>query len=304
MRKQGTLGQPSAGSKNLWGNAGLALLKGGAGWFTGSQALLADAFRSATDLARDYASSVSQQRQIKQDQRRPADLKSRQAGGDQAFTLVISLLLLIVGIEICISAVRFTADGIVEAPHGAAMIVITAAWLLKILFFPEKGRAAAEMYVSAVVLLGTFTAWLGGQLDVSMLLYGDPAAAFAVGAAVAWNGYRQLAGGLASSRASGLAKTDEAELSAAVQRMDGVIAIGSLSAWEQGHYVAVEVTISVNPRITVQEGHEIARRVREHLLKRFIHLSEVQVHVDPYDGGYPYKSNHDPNEEHIPTLLQ
>ncbi|WP_036581789.1 cation transporter dimerization domain-containing protein, partial [Paenibacillus darwinianus] len=97
---------------------------------------------------------------------------------------------------------------------------------------------------------------------------------------------------------------DEAELRETVQGVEGVIAVPTIRAREQGHYVAVAAAISVNPRITVLEGQEIAKRVKDQVFKRFTHVTDVQVQVDPYDPGYPYKSNHDPNQEHMPTLLQ
>lgn len=89
-----------------------------------------------------------------------------------------------------------------------------------------------------------------------------------------------------------------------VQRVEGVIAVPSLRAKEHGHYVVAEIIISVNPRITVLEGQEIAKRVKLLLMHRFHHLTDVTISVEPYDPGYPYKSNHDPNQEQMPTLLQ
>ncbi|MDF2835945.1 MAG: hypothetical protein K0Q63_1585 [Paenibacillus sp.] len=94
------------------------------------------------------------------------------------------------------------------------------------------------------------------------------------------------------------------ELMAVVQRVEGVVTVQSIRAREQGHYVVAEIVISVNPRITVLEGQDIAKRVKLLLMHRFLHLSEVMIYVEPYDPGYPYKSNHDPNQEQMPTLLQ
>lgn len=89
-----------------------------------------------------------------------------------------------------------------------------------------------------------------------------------------------------------------------VQRVEGVVTVQSLRAKEHGHYVVAEIVITVNPRITVLEGQEIAKRVKTLLMHRFLHLSDVLIYVEPYDPGYPYKSNHDPNQEQMPTLLQ
>lgn len=88
------------------------------------------------------------------------------------------------------------------------------------------------------------------------------------------------------------------------QRINGVVAIESCEAKEQGHYVVATLTINVNPKITVQEGQEIAVRVRWLLMHRFTHLSDVIVHVKPFAPDYPYKSNDSASLDERPSLLQ
>ncbi|MFD2116444.1 cation transporter dimerization domain-containing protein [Paenibacillus yanchengensis] len=100
------------------------------------------------------------------------------------------------------------------------------------------------------------------------------------------------------------AEEESAEITQFVQRVPGVIIVQSVKTKEQGHYVVAEVVIHVNPKITVMQGQEIARRVKLLLQHRFHHLTEVLVHVEPYDGGYPYNMNYEPNDEQAPTLLQ
>jgi divalent metal cation (Fe/Co/Zn/Cd) transporter len=110
--------------------------------------------------------------------------------------------------------------------------------------------------------------------------------------------------GARKDREDKVLEKDTEDLMQVVQRVEGVVTVESLRAMEQGHYVVAEIVISVNPRITVLEGQEIAKRVKQLLMHRFLHLSDVSIFVEPYDPGYPYKSNHDPNQEQIPTLLQ
>ncbi|WP_313995970.1 cation transporter [uncultured Paenibacillus sp.] len=285
----------------LWGNAGLALLKGVTGWLTGSSALLADAFRSGADAGKCFAAAIGT-RGAKRIAMRGTE-RRESADADQASNLVVSLLLLIVGVEIGISAVRQAAEGLPDAPQWPAIAVVAAAWAIKAGFF-SAGERRIETYVSAVVLAGAAGAWLGGRLDRPLLLYLDPAAALFVAIVMILRGYRLIAGTMFGGKPSGSARPDEAELKESVQGVEGVIAVSALRARERGHYIVVDATISVNPRITVLEGREIAKRVKVQVFKRFTHVTDVQVQVDPYDPGYPYKSNHDPNQEHMPTLLQ
>lgn len=89
-----------------------------------------------------------------------------------------------------------------------------------------------------------------------------------------------------------------------VLRMNGIIAVESCEAREQGHYVVATLTINVNPKITVLEGYEIAQRVRWLLMHRFSHLSDVVINVKPFVPEYPYKSNNSSSQEEISTILQ
>jgi divalent metal cation (Fe/Co/Zn/Cd) transporter len=88
----------------------------------------------------------------------------------------------------------------------------------------------------------------------------------------------------------------------AVQRMEGVVAVDELKVREYGHYVVADLVIRVNPRISVIEAHDIAARVRRHLTRRFLHVADAIVHVQPYEPGYPYKTNL--QDEETPMLLQ
>lgn len=63
--------------------------------------------------------------------------------------------------------------------------------------------------------------------------------------------------------------------------MDGVKKIGSLYAREHGHYVIVDIKVSVDPYITVEEGHRIGKHVKEILMKQD-NVQNVFVHINPY----------------------
>jgi divalent metal cation (Fe/Co/Zn/Cd) transporter len=99
------------------------------------------------------------------------------------------------------------------------------------------------------------------------------------------------------------------EIKTAVQRLEGVVSVKDVSAREYGHYVFAKLVINVNPAITVAEGHEIARRVRFFILRRFVHVAEVSIYVEPYDVGYPYNTNFESEADSAskrqnPTILQ
>jgi cation diffusion facilitator family transporter len=70
-------------------------------------------------------------------------------------------------------------------------------------------------------------------------------------------------------------------IEATVLATDGVLAVGDIRARHQGHLLLITLRISVDPAITMAEGHAIAHDVEHGLLHEFPNASEAVVHVDP-----------------------
>jgi len=100
-----------------------------------------------------------------------------------------------------------------------------------------------------------------------------------------------------------LHEEDSQHLYDAIRKVKGVQAIDDLRAREHGHYLIVDVKISVNPKITVLEGHDIARHVKSMLIGRFANISDVFVHVNPYDPSFPYNPGYEQEDGDRPTVL-
>lgn len=294
----------SANWAGLWGNMLLALFKGIVGWLSGSKALLADAFRSAAEVAAAItALSGLQSSRRRKTAKSNAAAETEDRRGETAATILLSVVLLIIGLEIGISAIRDISDGVTDAPHWSSLVAIAAGLIIKELFFSSKEHISG-LSCSLAAFIGAGGAIIGNVLTIPLLYYFDPAAALVIAVIVMNNGYRIATNLIRKDRKEAADEEDPNELMQLVQRVEGVITVQSLRAMEHGHYVVAEIVISVNPRISVLEGHEIAKRVKQLVMKRFIHVTDVSIYVEPYDPGYPYKSNHDPNQEQMPTLLQ
>ena len=96
---------------------------------------------------------------------------------------------------------------------------------------------------------------------------------------------------------------EAADFVTAVQKIHGVITVDDLCAREHGHYVVIEMTISVNPRLSVWEGHEVSKKIKLQLMKQYHHVTNVFIHVNPYDAGYPYKQQADVEASELPSVL-
>ncbi|WP_270164582.1 cation diffusion facilitator family transporter [Paenibacillus sp. SYP-B4298] len=287
-------------SASLMGNAGLALGKALAGGASGSPALLADAVRSAVEAASGSIALLGLRRRGRI---APSEALERMRKAELAAMILVTVVLMVIGLELAVSSFRLLADGLPEAPHWSALAVAAGALLVKrwLLRLPES---LPSLLASLITLLGIGAAYAGELSGQAALYYCDPAAGVLVAVLVMYSAYRLLASSVILAPAEQEHQEDTEEFMQFVQRIEGVITIEELHAREHGHYVRLNLRISVNPRISVYEGQEIAKRVKELVLKRFIHVSDVEVVVDPYDPGYPYKSNHDPNQEDAPTLLQ
>ncbi|MCQ1536566.1 cation transporter [Methanosarcina sp. KYL-1] len=62
---------------------------------------------------------------------------------------------------------------------------------------------------------------------------------------------------------------------------DGVCEVTDVRVRWIGHRLHAEINASVDPSLSVEEGHEIAGAVRQKLLENFSYLSGTTIHVDP-----------------------
>jgi cation diffusion facilitator family transporter len=298
----------------LIGGVALALFKGSVGYAGNSKALMADAVHSLTDVARTLTTaSVGRARKPMQEE------AGHDRGASQLITtIVMSGILLVLGVEVALSSLKALYYGAVQAPSKLALIAIVISIVVKEALFQYKYRLGkklgssslmteawghrSDVLSSGAALVGVGGAVVGGSLGMSSLYYLDPLAGLLISGFVMRSSWRMAFELVQRNSEHELLQEEAVDLVETVQRIKGVIAVDDLRAREQGHYVYVDVRISVNPRITVQEGHEIARIVKQTLMKRFTHVSDVSIQVNPYDAGYPYKSQVSEQEEY-PTLL-
>ena len=63
-----------------------------------------------------------------------------------------------------------------------------------------------------------------------------------------------------------------------------------LRARTLGANIFLDVTVKVNPNLTVRESHEIVDNMEKHLKETF-NIFDIDVHVEPYEDVYPPKEN-------------
>lgn len=302
----------------IFGNLGLAVMKGVVGFLSGSKALIADAANSASDVAGSFAVLIGLKAA-----KRPPDKDHPYGHGkaESIAAIIVSVLLLLVGFEVAQNAVQtiFFSDEPLQAPKWYALVALIVAIAAKEALFQYNIRVGRQLNSQALIanawdhrsdvlsssaaLVGVGAAYLGERMGMPWLYYADPIAGLFVAVLVLRMGYHLIMESVHNTMDHVLHAEDAEELIQTAQSVRGVITVDELRAREHGHYVIVDCKISVNPRITVMEGHDIAKAVKNELMKSYTHVSDVFIHVNPYDPGFPYKSVGDSGHEDLPTLL-
>jgi cation diffusion facilitator family transporter len=102
-----------------------------------------------------------------------------------------------------------------------------------------------------------------------------------------------LAAGLAVGRRALAALTDEVRLNpervyAAAYAIKGVKAASAIRSRGQENSVHVDLTIEVEPSLSVVDGHQLATSTEDAIHREFPEVAEVTVHVEPYGQGHSH----------------
>src|SRR5690606_12658926 len=233
----------------IFGNLALAILKGVVGLFSGSQALIADAVNSASDVAGSLAVLIGLRAA-----RRPPDRDHPYGHGkaESIAAIIVSVLLILVGFEVARGAVEtllFT-EGPIPPPETYAIWALVVAIAVKELLFRYSYRLGRQLNSQALIasawdhrsdvlasgaaLVGVIAAILGGTYGIGWLSYADAAAGLFVSILVLRMGYKIIKESIHNTMDHVLHAEDAEELIRAAQRVKGVITIDDLRAREHG----------------------------------------------------------------------
>lgn len=276
------------------GNIVLAALKWGVGIYANSKALVADAVHSASDVAGSLAVYIGL-RAAKQ----PPDEDHPYGHGkaESIAAIIVAVLLFLVGIEIGKSSFESFFHPI-EAPKAIAIVAVLISIIVKELMFRYKYRLGkqlssdalivnayehrSDVYSSIAALVGIGAAVIGDYIGIEWLEYGDPVAGIVVSAMVlrmAWSLGKES---IHNTLDHVLHEEDTVELRKIVETVPEVKNIDELHAREHGHYVIIDIKISVDPHMTVEQGHKVGKAVKKKLMEQK-NVENVFVHINPYN---------------------
>ncbi len=279
------------GQRITWVSVGvnivLTAMQIAVGWIANSQALIADAMHTLSDIVADAFVLVANRKGAE-----AADAEHPYGHGryETAASLVLGLILAGTGAGILVSAATRLQDIGSLPPVGVAAIwaaLITLAakeglfrYMLAVaerlrspMLMANAWHARADALSSLVVAVGIAGALLGfGFADaVAAIIVG--AMIVKAGARFAWDAIRELID-------TGLSAEEVAAIRATIAETPGVLSMHELRTRRMAHQVLVDAHVQVNPRISVSEGHRIAESARRRVLASHPEVLDVLVHVD------------------------
>lgn len=279
---------------SLVSNVILTVIKIVVGYFFHSPVLLADGIHNAGDVIATIA-AFSSMRISKQ----PAD-NDHPYGHGKAEVIASGVVASILGL----AAVYIGFEAIRSLFHESSHASVIA-WIAAILSLVWKqvlyvytirvGREAnskgliataydhlADVYASIAAVVGIGLGLLGDKYDVSILSYGDPIAGIIVSFLVLKLSIHMAkeAVDILMDKTIDQAKMNEyAEL---IFSISEVKRIDRIRAREHGHYILVDVRVGVLGSLTIQQGHDICKEIKQTIMKNHSDVGEVLVHLNPW----------------------
>ncbi|OIK09538.1 cation-efflux pump [Bacillus sp. MUM 116] len=264
------------------------------GWLGHSDAVFADGIHSAADV---FASLIVLL--VIKIANKPAD-KEHPYGHGKAEVIVSG----IIGILLFLVAIYVVYEGIsgffhkIEAPSYLAMWVAVFSFFAKIFLYRSSLNVAekhsskaieaiaydhkADIVASIAAAIGVLISIIGIKFNIHFLLFGDKVASIFVAYLI----YRIAKDMLTEAFDILLERNIDGETLqeyiSIISEFPEVRRIDRIRAREHGHYILVDLRISIDHFKTIKEGHDLSHEIKQKLLDKFDNIKEVLIHLNPY----------------------
>ncbi|MDN3019239.1 cation diffusion facilitator family transporter [Paenibacillus sp. BSR1-1] len=264
------------------------------GLYGNSDAVFADGIHSAADV---FASIIVLL--VIKIANKPAD-KEHPYGHGKAEVIVSG----IVGILLFLVSIYVVYEGIsgffhkVESPSLLAMWVALFSYIMKIILYRSSLKAAkqhnskaieaiafdhkADIVASIAAAIGVLISILGERFDLHLLLYGDKAASIFVAYLIFKISKEMLTEAFDILLERNISTETIQEYTKIINDFPDVRRIDRIRAREHGHYILVDLRISIDYYKTIKEGHDLAKSIKQKLMKSYDNIDEVLIHLNPY----------------------
>lgn len=264
------------------------------GWYGNSDAVFADGIHSAADV---FASVIVLL--VIKIANKPAD-KEHPYGHGKAEVIVSG----IVGILLFLVSIYVVYEGIagffheVETPSFLAMWVAIISYVTKVLLYRSSLKVAkehnskaieaiafdhkADIVASIAAAIGVLLSIIGEHFNIFILHYGDKAASIFVAYLIFKIAKEMLMEAFDILLERNIDAETLQEYINVVNEFQEVKRIDRIRAREHGHYILVDLRISIDNFKTIKEGHDLAKQIKGRLMERYDNIHEVLIHLNPY----------------------
>ncbi|HXR82238.1 MAG TPA: cation diffusion facilitator family transporter [Saprospiraceae bacterium] len=270
-------------------SAVLATIKGVGGILGNSYALIADAIESTTDIITSGMLWIGLRWSAK-----PADQDHPygHGKGEALISLGISLALVAAAVIIAVKSILniITPHKIPEAFTLVILVVVIVTkellyrFVLKTSKEISSGAVKADAFhyrsdaiTSAAAFIGISIGLIGGP---GYEIADDYAALFA-SAIIMINAYRIARPAIGELLDEDLDPTLTSEIRTLAEKVDKVMAIEKIKVRKMGVFKVADMHVWVDRRLTVEEGHKIAHKVKDVIQEQYPLFADVMIHIEP-----------------------
>lgn len=276
----------------LIGNVILATLKAVVGVAAGSAALIADAVHSASDVLATsvvlYGLRVA---------KRPPDEKHPYGHGraEAVAAKVVSLLLILVGIEMIVGAGKTIVSGRISTPGSVALWTAALSIVVKEAMYQWTIIVGRRINSSAVIAeawhhrsdafssVASFTGILLARSGYPIL---DPIVAGVVALfviKVGWDIFNSAVDEMMDSQITDAGILDS--IAEAAKTLTEISAVHNLRVHRYGAELHVDLTVLTSLNLSLVEGHQLAHKVEDSIVRAVPNATHIDVHVEPLLQG-------------------
>ncbi|AHD05688.1 cation diffusion facilitator family transporter [Paenibacillus larvae] len=279
---------------SLISNVVLTALKIVVGYLFNSQVLIADGIHNAGDVIATFAALTSSMVSKK-----PADA-DHPYGHGKAEVIASAIVAIILAMAAVLMVFK-SVEVLFEPAAEASIIALIAAFISLIwkqglyIYCIRLGKTQrsksltatandhlADVYASTAAVAGIGATLIGERYGIPFTQYGDPIAGMIVSYFVLKLAYEMGKESIGILMEKNLPSEQLIQLEDIVRSIPQVKRIDRIRAREHGHYILVDIRVSISNDLTIQEGHDISRLIKNSIKNQIQDVEEVMVHLNPW----------------------
>jgi cation diffusion facilitator family transporter len=140
----------------------------------------------------------------------------------------------------------------------------------------------ADIVASIAAAIGVLVSIMGERFSLPFLLYGDKVASIFVAYLIFKISKEMLTEAFHILIERSIDGTTLQDFEKVIFGFDEVRRIDRLRGREHGHYILVDLRISIDHFKTIKEGHDLAKAIKQALMAKYDNIEEVLIHLNPY----------------------